>query len=372
MNYATLGTNRNGAKVQMNGEPMNPHISYFGGSGSGKTTGATKSILDKAKSGETVIVLNWHNTFDHDMLNPRLREQYEQMAKVIPVSEQGVPIPLFDKIDEVEDTARISYRVTGILRCACRLQDAMTRCVKVAVDFVIDDHSYQSDGIAAVATKLNAMADGEDKAAVYRTLSRLGVLTEFNVFRDGDFLAAPENILELDLNGFDIAGQKTIVEFLLSYLQQRAMNKEFLDRPITIVIDECQNLDFGSSGTVSALLNEGRKLGLGLMLIAPSVALCGKGARDVLSQCACRFFFRPLDTERKMLTRYIPNSNKNATLLMLAGLKTGEFIPVITYNNASTSPQRLPVLKTYIPAEEEPLKESVEGSHEAPSDVSHS
>ena len=372
MNHATLGTNRNGTKVQMNGEPMNPHISYYGGSGSGKTTGAAKAILDKAKSGEKVIVLNWHNTFDHDMLDPWLREQYEQMARVFPVSEQGIPIPLFDKIDDEEDPARASYRITGIFQRACRLQDAMTRCVKVAVDFVLDDQSYQSDGIATVSTKLNAMTDGDDKAAVYRTMNRLGVLTEFNVFRDGDFLAAPENILELDLNGFDIAGQKTIVEFVLSYLQQRAMNKEFLNRPITVVIDECQNLDFGSSGTVSALLNEGRKLGLGLMLIVPSVALCGKGAKEVLSQCACRYFFRPLDAERKMLARYIPNSNKNATMLMLAGLRTGEFIPVITYKHAPASPQRLPVLKTYIPAVEEPLKESVEGSHEAPSDVSRS
>lgn len=80
---------------------------------------------------------------------------------------------------------------------------------------------------------------------------------------------------------------------------------------------------------VNRYLNEGRKLGLSLILITPQAV--GKGRKKdmlVLHQCGTRFYFRPLDHERREIVSHITTkeAERGKWMYHLASMKKGEFI----------------------------------------------
>ena len=338
-----------GRPIYQDGPAINPHTVVSGISGSGKSVWGISTSIQKADAGETILVINWRNVLDLSKVPPEIKKRYEQCRKVISVRSDGIAIPLFapykDKSGKPEDDrsliTRISLLLSGIIK---NERGAQARCIREAIAGVLKEDRYRSEGIAAVESELENALVGPDKTAAKRAVSNLEPLFLNNVFRDGNFLEGTAKIYELDFEGVVLEYQNVIVEFLLSYLFQAGVQGAFEKRPLSIYIDECQNLNYNDRAPIVDLLNEGRKYNLSLLMIIQSRRL---KIHSVLAQCATQVFFKPMDEDKSYLKRLYPGKER-PFLFLLSRLKKGTFIIKVSYQESEE--QALPiVLSTYLP-----------------------
>ena len=109
--------------------------------------------------------------------------------------------------------------------------------------------------------------------------------------------------------------QRIITEFILwdiwAYVQKHGSK----DKPMTIVLDEMQNLDHAPDSPIDKMLREGRKFGISLILATQTISNFDKEQKDRLFQASTKLFFKPATTEvdsfAKLLSQVSSDYNAN-------------------------------------------------------------
>src|SRR5690606_17451129 len=91
--------------------------------------------------------------------------------------------------------------------------------------------------------------------------------------------------------------QRIITEFVLWDLWAYVQKHGHKNKPITIVLDEMQNLDHSADSPIDKLLREGRKYGISLVLATQTVSNFNTEEKDRLFQASTKLFFKPATTE---------------------------------------------------------------------------
>lgn len=339
-----IGT-KDGKAIEIE-ESVNPHILVTGISGSGKSVFCKSQIVQRAKAGERIIAFNYHNVLAREQMLPEIRRIYEQNCCVIKVK-KGIPLPLFTPFPNAygeEDYNVTVHRISNLLKVAGNLTDPQTRVLNEAVKYVMKKGMYETDGIKAIALKLDDIGG----PVANRTISILRALFEMNTIIDGDFLNEKARIIELDFEGIEYDDQATIVRLVTDFYLRLAMTMRFANEPITLFMDEVQNFDFGAGSTMRAFVNEGRKLGVTLLMATPSLFTSGQANMKILNQVGIHVVFRPLRNECGKMAAELDKRRRAYLMCELPDLKQGQFLYGFTPKESGER-TILQVLETYIP-----------------------
>ncbi len=324
MEKIMIGSNQNKQNVFFDGQSSNPHCFAVGKSGCGKTTSMLYQLVQEAEKGKICVVINWHRAIQRESLFPEIRRRYEQHVKVIDVAENGIQVPLFtpcvDTKGQSESEEMLVHRITALLKTSCDLTPTQESQVHLAVKSIYRLGLYKTEGISAVSEWLYQ----QKKAVAANAAAKIGALSDSNLLKNGNFWNEVAPIVEFDLNGLEYSDQLVVTKFLADYILRLANRGQFLQKGITLFIDECQNLEFHQGSTMSTLLNESRRLNLRVMLAAPTI-IHQKGM-DVMRQCGLRLYFEPFDHERKLVANFIDALHPEVWVFILSRLKRGEYV----------------------------------------------
>ena len=324
MNNIVIGLKQDGSLVSSSSDSINRHCFALGKSGCGKSTNLLTQVVEIAEQGEPVIVINWRNSANHELLMPELRKRYERLVKVIDVGKNGIGLPLFtpqkDDAGEDEPPQNLVRRITALLKVSCNLTPTQERYTYQAVQTVYEQELYPREGIAAVSHFLKV----QDRAVASNAAAKIGCICDRNLIRTGDFWENQTRIYEFDLNSLEYDDQLPVCRFLTDYILRLAGRGAFMKKGLTLFVDECQNLDFSEGSTMFAMLNETRKLNIHVLLAAPSIL--SKSGMDVIRQCGFGLYFEPLENERKKVAESIDALHLEKWIFLLSRLKRGDFI----------------------------------------------
>lgn len=327
MNKQKIGRDADGNFVYVDPTSRNSNVQCCGGSGVGKTTLAVEMIISAAEAGKQIIVLNWHNTANKEIMLPEQKKRYLKYVNVIDVAREGIKLPLFQKMKlsdgSTETELVMLQRITSVFKIAADLTAPQERMLASAVKDVYKKGLYREEGVKVVYDWLET----QKKNVALNAASKIAPLCEGNLIRHGDFLEEKHKIIELDLNGLEYDVQDLMVRFILDYLLRIAQKGCFLNKPLTVYIDEAQNLEYKHNGTMYTLLNEGRKLKLNVLLTYPSLFTGAKSGMDVITQCATGLYFKPLIKDLEKVAELIDNGKDvSSWTFSLSRLKCGECI----------------------------------------------
>lgn len=328
-------------------EAVNPHTLVTGITGSGKSVFCQAQIIQRAEKGQRVIAFNYHGVLNREQMLPDIRKQYEKLCHVIHVAD-GIPLPLFtpfvNSYGKEESMEATVHRVSSLLSVAGSLTEPQTRELSQAVKHVMKKGTFQTEGIKAIAKKLEQIGS----PLAFRILGNLRALFEMNAVIDGDLLREDAPIIELDFDGIEYDDQEIIIRLVCDYYLRLAMTMRYAESGITLFIDEIQNFDFGANSTLRSLINEGRKIGVTLLIATPSLFNSGKASMRILNQVGTRIVFKPLDNELRQVADALDNRRRAFLMCELPDLKRGQFIYGVSAKDSAAG-RTFDVLETFVP-----------------------
>ena len=347
---AIIGRNKSGHDVRISRNVTNKHVFAMGKSGCGKTTALLSLITQMAEAGEVTVVINWKNSADHSLMQPAIRKEYEQYAKVLDVAHDGIALPLFTRLEkspgEMENVSTLVQRVAGMLKVAGNLSPQQETTVQEGIKVLYDQGLYPVEGIAALDDYLLK----QKKAASKNAASKLRSICRLNLFHDGNFWDDHSRIFEFDLNGLEYDDQLAVCRFLLDYFLRLATKKKFLETGLNLFVDEVQNLDFSQGSTIYTLFNESRRLNLRMLVATPNMVSGLKKDREILAQCGTCLYFQPADNEYRKVAEFIDPLASDKWLFILSRLKKGEYVAKGIFESNGKEIDQPVQLMTYVPA----------------------
>lgn len=192
---------RKGNPIGLSEDAKNRHIAVLGGSGSGKTSEITMLAVQAATEGKVVLDFNLRNCLNPDCLMETVKEAYQAVTKRIDVSQDGIHLPLFDKIKNkkgvIESDHHVIHRITSLLAQAGGLTPTQTTYLKDAVESVYDSERFLSDGIRSIGEYLTV----QEERTAKNVAGKLRAILDDNLIHAGDDLKDAAGIVEFDVNG---------------------------------------------------------------------------------------------------------------------------------------------------------------------------
>ena len=205
----------------------------------------------------------------------------------------------------------------------------------------------------------------EDKSSYAQTaLSQLSLLIDKNPFEEnkdfgwGDLDNGDGKLFIIQLTGFTKDVQRIITEMILWDLWNYKLNNGSKDNPFTVVLDECQNLNFGDNSPCKKILLEGRKFGWSAWFSTQFLkGQMDKATISGLQNAAQKIYFAQTEEEAPVVASVFADSNddKKEWTKKLIGLEKGT---CITYGSMKNDDKLCPAvpIKIRISSLEERIK----------------
>ena len=329
--------------------PANLHIFAVGNSGSGKTTALISTLLQGTCQGRKAIVINWRGSAAVGMLNPSQESSFRRLARHIDVEQDGIPLPLFTRQKlpngELESENRMTGRIVSLLSKSCKLTATEEQCLSAAVETVVKDGSYGTEGIAALEKALSE----QESSRRHAVMRKLKFLIKSNLLREGNFFDDDLPLIDLDLNGLEYEQQDKIVNLMLDYLLRSAQKGAFIEDGLTLFLDEAQNLDYSKGTALYHLINESRKQNVQLMIAATSMFGSDNRSMKIVQQCATKLFFSPQESECVGIAEMIDKQKSRYWQTQLSRLKRGQFVAVGSFKLSNRDIRRPLLLTAFLP-----------------------
>lgn len=334
----------------------NRHLFITGKSGQGKTYFVQTLLSEFAKLNIDSLVIDYTDGFLPNQLDPQFLNDYSDRVKHRFILQDKLPINPF-KLQEIDLGGFVIPETE---------QDMVDRVVQV-IDFVFDlgiqqrtllsetiIQGYRANGesyrFAHLADELR-YSEEKPMQNLYGRISALLSRDPFSYeseFNWGEIFGNDGKINIFQLKGYQLNIQKVLIEFLLWDLYQYATRTGSEAKPLPIVLDEVQNLDFSGFSPAVKILREGRKFGLSGILATQSLDSIRGNDAEAIYNAAEQVHFLPPDSQVAVIARSI-TSNSNDRKELEATLKTlhkGEAIVYgpIKYEDGSLSEPKINIV----------------------------
>ena len=316
-------TDREGNSIELRDEE-NKHLLILGKSGSGKTWCCYRMLEEMAKQKKLVYVFDYSGSYTEEELK-KGRMACEEAIGIISAGEKGIEWFYRGKHSYVafEDA------LVKALHIKSRRQKKILHTV---VRKMQQNHSDMT--ISAVLEEMETLE--ELKSADYTEESKkledsLSFYEELDlVLREqpeGEaFRQNPQDkfIMIVELSDHGEFDRQFLTEFLTEILWQEV--KERCRSVDYILYDEFQWMPLGKGTTLSEMLREGRKRGVGVWLASQFLSGCSAEAIDTLMQVNNFLFFKPAKSSENTIAKLIGKNSWKEWKDALSGLKVGECI----------------------------------------------
>lgn len=306
---------------------LNQHILILGKPGGGKSVEAQKIILELAKKGKTVLVLDLHSVLAEDQIFQAYRSEFKSYLHEVDAYHDGIPCDLFSPVafadGEYEKEIDTAGAILDVIARTKKLGSRQHSTLRQAIRFVMESGTYETAGFKALDDALDRI--GSSIATVIR--EKIYPLTAHNVFRAGKMFIEPGKINVVRLSKFDLETQEIVAEVLLSFLWRLATASQFRNQGLYIFVDEVQNLAAGKGCALAQILAEGRKFNVNAILATQQVsANAGSVVQQRMMQAGLILMFQPNSAHVSAMARIIDPANPDSWLLVLRTLSVGEFV----------------------------------------------
>lgn len=305
----------------------NGHICITGTSGNGKTARLNQLELNAVKDGKTVLILDINQSHSAENIFSFIREEYVSYVNRIDAKRDGIDIrflqPIQGKNGQTEDIVNVINSTAYALGIPLKMGSRQMGVLREAGLYAIRHICEFSAEMAAIEAGIMQM-DNEVANVVYQ---KLWTLINSNVLRQSDKEIVNGKINVISFDGMDKITQAILVEIVLSYLWRKIQLSDNKDETI-LVLDEYQNLMLGEESTLRAVLREGRKFGVGLLMATQTLNVFDKATRSVVNQAATHLYFRPEINDIRNTAKEIDPENIEKWMRTLRNLKIGEAVAV--------------------------------------------
>ena len=307
-----LGVTSSNKTVRISSESNNRHIVIYGESGTGKSTRTKLIIEDAAIQGKTIIVFALENdSFKKD----------DGRINHIDLLKEGINLSLLnDGSDEKKSVAQIEYikaLITGSENFGCRQVDAL----RTAIEYAIDKRSENQTELEAIKEGL----DDQGSTVAKGVKSKLWALLESDVLKKSGKSIVSGCINIIDLGGIAESVQTTSIELILGIIWRQAKlkgekntnNKE----EVLIFLDEFQRLIVKRNSVINAIVEQGRKYEITMMLATQSTSYVSKALEDHLNGTSISLYFKPNKNDPEKFAKLIDSEKVEHYTAKLKSIK---------------------------------------------------
>ena len=313
----------------------NRHMLIFGSSGSGKTYAIQCILSELANAGISSFIVDYTDGF----LKHQSQEIYQQICQPkeyfvvvdrLPINPfKSYAMELMPNVVVNEKPFQVAIRVKNILSSVYNDFGSQQVAIidKVLEEGLTENANYKLEDFLIDLEESGTR--GESVANKIRTLVKLEAFdttTENNIYEEEVRSQHAVQIIQLTQIPKDL--QRIITEFVLWDLWAYVQKHGHKDKPITIVLDEMQNLDHRPDSPIDKLLREGRKFGISLILATQTISNFNQEQKDRLFQASTKLFFKPATTEvdsfAVLLSKVYPGLSKAEWVDQLNSLNKGQ------------------------------------------------
>lgn len=242
--------------------------------------------------------------------------------------EEGLNLCLLEKPKRSDNTKLyyVNY-ISSLLDVFSRiyfLGDRQKGALREAIQFATKNRKDYSDDLEAIGGGLL-----ESGTALSRGVyEKMWPVLKCGVFRRSSKAIQQGMINVISLENLPPSLQTACAEIFLNVFWKQIRENKYLREPVTIVIDEFQNLSVKKRSTLTDILREGRKYKLDLLLSTQSLAVFSSDTIAALNQAATRLYFRPSLSDVRKTAAEIDSQNQERWTLILKRLKVGEALSV--------------------------------------------
>lgn len=299
-------------------DKANSHRLIIGKSGYGKTWCSYRMIEEAVEDGKQILILDYSGSYTLQELE---KGKFEYMNYVESVT-GGSMKWIYEGCDFY-----------------AAFQDAMLKALhltsyrqKTLLKNVVQEFAVQGSDItiAAIIEKLEtelACADNEKKKVVEAVLNRMSAYTEIDtVFAKQE---DEEKVLVKPITIIQISEMETMEKCFLTELFSELFWKSVKGKHNwkgCIVYDEFQNISLETGSTLSEMLREGRKYGIGVWLASQFLSGHSTEEKDTLLQVSNIVLFHPTERDLKSAAMMLDYMSWKKWMKPLEKLDVGEAI----------------------------------------------
>lgn len=343
----------------------NRHLLISGGSGQGKTYFMQCLLLEQSKLGLSNIVIDYTEGFLPNQLESEFVEFLGSKLKQLLVIRDKLPLNPFRKsvrdiggYELPESNTDVAERVKSVFasvykNLGIQQQNAIYEAVLEGLETYGDAMNFE---------KLRSLLESAGAGPAKTALSTIRPLIDRDVF-DFDTKMEWDEILNkngeiyvIQLTSFNRDVQLIITEFILWDLWNYSVQNGSKERPMPVLMDEAQNLDFGRNSPSGRILTEGRKFGWSAWYATQFL----KSQLDAdelsrLQNAAEKIYFKPPEQELSNIAAALTKdvAERKDWEYRLANLKKGQCIvhsPILKDNGELT--ESTPVIVDISPLSE--------------------
>lgn len=275
-----------------------PFIDVTGAQGAGKSDWIMMQMLQRAKAGDVVIVLDPTNAFCREELSAHMipEEIIDKYVEFWDMSTEGFPV----NIPDYEGCTNIQQKVerlSSLLISGMHLTGPMQKLILVSKvrEWLADKPINNTYELPSLRTIMGETADEK------KLRSRMNALfSTVNMYSDvpfswADRLSAKGKILVISSGNANINEHANPFDVVLDSLY--SFKDIHRDEKVTIIMDEFQTLNRYKGCTLEALLSRGRKLNLSAILASQDYTDKKDPLGRFYAYCGTHVFFRPLGEE---------------------------------------------------------------------------
>lgn len=318
----------------------NRHLLIGGRSGQGKTYFIQSLLMDLNKSNHPALIIDYSSSYTPHQLEDEFKEVIGKKLHERIVYSDKFPLNPF-----VRREKEIAGRVVG-------LEQPSETATRVADVFASVYHSFGSQQKSALYSaikkgieiyedkmrmthlveQLEAL-EGYTSAVISSIISRIIQFVHIDPFdyeskqNWNDYFNEDGQLTIIQLDGYDqIEIKKLMTEFILWDLWYFTLNRT-KDQPISVVLDEAQNLDFSEASPANRILREGRKFGWSAWFATQSFSNFKKEEMAALDNTATKVYFNPAESEVGIIASRMGLDNQDVLRRLQKGqcLVSGQF-----------------------------------------------
>lgn len=327
-----------------NGEPIywefgkrelsNRHLVIGGRSGQGKTYFIQSLLKQLSESGQSALIIDYSSSYTEGQLDDAFLASIGDRLEERVVYHQGFPINPFLCREKVvagksgpEKITDIASRIQGVFSSVYKnFGDQQKSALYRAAKECLEVYGNKSNMQLLLETLQNL--SGTTPSVVASIVSKLALFVDIDPFNYNEeftwdnYFNEKGKITVIQFEGFEQDDvKKLMTEFILWDLWYYAQDGND-QKPIPVILDEAQNLDFGSGTPSDKILREGRKFGLSVWFATQTFSNFAQAELVALENAATSIFFKPAESELNLIAKKL---NLQDTI-SLRDLRKGECI----------------------------------------------
>lgn len=304
LNVIPMVTDKSGRKIigQSRNSDDNGHQCVIGNSHSGKSRYLIEHAISTAKQGNQVVIFDHSGSFtEHELRKHLPAVAIEKYISIHFIPKQGLPVDI-ENTDNCETLPEKKQYLKGILAAGAReLSDKQQSVLLKRIGEMLKDKK----GMLCINEILDYLDEKDDVQKPIReklegVFEGLEGLPKSNQSW-AEYLVSQKKIVVISSGKDSVSKGANIIDMMLASFY--SWKQCAPDTPITVVIDECQDLNLDTDGPVDIMIRKGAKQGIRMIVALHEFSAAKDKIGKIIGNCGTFLLFHPKADNLKEISK---------------------------------------------------------------------